>query len=346
VKQAEANVAVVGADQQPALMLATCAVSPARAPTQIVHLAENVVPVDVPEGVWVLDTGASNHMTGTRSVLTQLDEGVQGTVRFGDGSQVDIHDIGSVVMEDRHKQHKVLTNVYFIPALKSNIVSLGQLEEKGFKVVLENGKMCVYDQDRALLISTPRTANRLYTIKFGLVSPVCLLANSEDVAWRWHARFGHLNFRALRDLSCRGMVEGMPTVNRVEKICDGCILGKQHRKAFPQASDVRASQGLQLVHADLCGHISPKTPGGCSYFLLVVDDYSRYMWVEMLKAKDQALDYFKKIKQRAELESDRKLKALRTDRGGSSLPNFSQFFAMSRELNTTPQLHILLSRME
>jgi predicted ATP-dependent serine protease len=70
VKQAEANVAVVGADQQPALMLATCAVSPARAPTQIVHLAENVVPVDVPEGVWVLDTGASNHMTGTRSVLT------------------------------------------------------------------------------------------------------------------------------------------------------------------------------------------------------------------------------------------------------------------------------------
>ena len=66
----------------------------------------------------------------------------------------------------------------------------------------------------------------------------------------------------------------------------------------------------------MCGHITPKTPGGCSYFLLVVDDYSRYMWVEMLKTKDQALNFFKKVKQRAEVESDNKLKALRTNRGG------------------------------
>jgi hypothetical protein len=57
-----------------------------RGPTQAVHLVENVVPIEVPDGVWVLDTGASNHMTGTRTALTQLDEGVQGTVRFGDGS--------------------------------------------------------------------------------------------------------------------------------------------------------------------------------------------------------------------------------------------------------------------
>jgi len=44
------------------------------------------------------------------------------------------------------------------------------------------------------------------------------------------------------------------------------------------------------------------------------------MWVEMLKSKDQALDFFKKIMKRAEVESDNKLKALRTDRGESSHP--------------------------
>jgi len=143
-------------------------------------------------------------------------------------------------MQGRHLQHKVLTDVYYIPKLKSNIVSLGQLEEKGFKVVLENGKMCVYDQERALIIAAPRTANRLYTVKFGVVPPVCLLAKFDDEAWRWHARFGHLNFRALRDLSCKRMVDGMPTVNRVEQICDGCVLGKQHRILFPQASNCRA----------------------------------------------------------------------------------------------------------
>jgi len=71
----------------------------------------------------------------------------------------------------------------------------------------------VFDQECTLLISAPRTANRLYTVKFGLVPPVCLLAKSDDVAWRWHARFGNLNFRALRDLCCKRMVDGMPTVN-------------------------------------------------------------------------------------------------------------------------------------
>jgi len=112
------------------------------------------------------------------------------------------------------------------------------------------------------------------------------------------------------------MVEGMPIVKQVEQVCDGCLLGKQHMKPFPQASKFRARKGLELVHTDLCGHITPKTPGGCSYFLLVVDDYSRYMWVELLKTKDQALDHFKKVIRRAEVESELKLKALRTDRGG------------------------------
>jgi hypothetical protein len=342
--QAEANVAVGGGVHGGVLMMASCDVR--REVSQFVHLTEKVVPIDVPEGVWVLDTGASNHMTGTRSVLSQLDQSVRGSVRFGDGSRVEIEGIGSVLMEGRHHEHKVLTNVYYIPKLKSNIVSLGQLEEKGFKSVLENGRLCVYDPDNILLISAPRTANRLYTVKFGLAAPICLLAKSSDEAWRWHARFGHLNFRALRDLSSKSMVEGMPIVEKVEQICDGCVIGKQHRFPFPQASSFRAEKGLELLHADLCGHITPPTPGGASYFLLVVDDCSRFMWVELLKTKDQALECFKKIKQRAEVESECKVKGLRTDRGESLPLICSHFSVMSKGSSTILQLLILHSKME
>jgi hypothetical protein len=172
----------------------------------------------------------------------------------------------------------------------------GQLEEKGFKYVGENGRLCVYDQERILLISAPRVGNRLYLANFGLGSPVCLQAQTVDKSWRWHTRFGHLNFRALSDLNAKNMVAGLPTVTRVEKVCDGCALGKQHRVPFPQMSSYRVEKVLELVHADLCGHSTPKSFGGASYFLLVVDDYSRYMWVELLKSKDQALECFKKIK--------------------------------------------------
>jgi hypothetical protein len=180
-------------------------------------------------------------------------------------------------MEGRDHQHKVLTNVYYIPKLKSNIISLGQLEETGCDVRLNNDKLTVVDSEGNLLISAPRTSNRLYTLKNAVVSPICLHMNLEDQAWVWHARFGHLNFRALHDLGSKGLVDGMPVVDRVEQVCDGCTLGKQHRKPFPQQSSFRASQGLELVHADVCGKISPPTPGGKQYFLLVVDDCSRYM---------------------------------------------------------------------
>lgn len=78
--QPEANVVIGGGDHSGALMVATCDIE--EEPSQV-HLTEKVTPVLVPDGVWVLDTGASNHMTGNRSVLSQLNEGVKGSVRFG-----------------------------------------------------------------------------------------------------------------------------------------------------------------------------------------------------------------------------------------------------------------------
>jgi hypothetical protein len=177
------------------------------------------------------------------------------------------------------------------------------------------------------------------TVKFGLSAPVCLLSNTEHKSWQWHARFGHLNFRALHDLSSKKMVDGMQTVKKAEQVCDGCVLGKQHRKPFPTVSSFRAEKGLELVHADLCGQITPKSIGGASFFILVVDDHSRYMWVEMLNTKDQALDCFKKIKQRAEVELGGSLKALRTDRGGEFTSNLFSVFCSQfgiKHYTTTP----------
>ena len=60
----------------------------------------------------------------------------------------------------------------------------------------------------------------------------------------------------------------------------------------------------------------PPTPRGNKYFILVVDDYSRYMWIELLKSKDEAHTCFKRIQTMAEAEGNCKLRAFRSDRGG------------------------------
>ena len=78
---------------------------------------------------------------------------------------------------------------------------------------------------------------------------------------------------------------------------------------------------LELVHGDLCGLITPATASGNKYFLLIVDDFSRYMWLEVLKSKDEAFRYFKKIKAHAEMQGNAKLRAFCTDRGGEFTSN-------------------------
>jgi hypothetical protein len=142
----------------------------------------------------VLDTGASNHMTGWREALASLDMTVRVTVRFGDGSLVEIEGISPVMLQMKQVGHKVLTEVYFIPKLKSNIVSLGQLEEGGYEIVIKKGFCNVYDTKHTLLARAPRVKNRLYLLKTQLATLVCLVSKADDVSWLWHGRYGLLNF--------------------------------------------------------------------------------------------------------------------------------------------------------
>ena len=65
------------------------------------------------------------------------------------------------------------------------------------------------------------------------VTQVNLQAEVKDENWLWHLRFGHLNFGGLNLLHRKGMVNGLPFIEKPDSICEGCILGKQHRETFP-----------------------------------------------------------------------------------------------------------------
>jgi hypothetical protein len=112
------------------------------------------------------------------------------------------------------------------------------------------------------------------------------------------------------------MVRGLPCFYHVEQFCDVNVLIKQRRLPFPQQSSFRAKERLELVHGDLCGPVTPATPGGRRYFLLLVDDLSCYMWVMVLGSKGEAANAIRRVQVAAEAECGRKLCVLRTDNGG------------------------------
>ena len=265
-------------------------------------------------------------MTGSINKFAEIDTDIKGSVKFGDGSAVEIQGRGSVLFKCFTGAHRILTDVYYIPMLRSNIISLGQLDENGCKIMVEGGVMSILDRNRKLLIKESRSRNRLYMLHITPTHPECLLTRSKDEAWCWRARYGHVNFNSLKILSQKQMVHGLPKIEHEDRICDGFLIGKQRRNPFPTVTKFRAELPLELWHGDLCGPITPATHGGKRYFLLLVDDCTRFMWQVLIRSKDEAFEAFKKVKAAAEMEKNSKLKALRTDSGGEFTSNeFKQY---------------------
>ena len=137
-------------------------------------------------------------------------------------------------------------------------------------------------------------------------------------AWLWHKRFCHQSFQTLQGMIRGDLVKGLPQFRNLDEVCAHCILGKHSRASF-SSSAYRALSVLELMHMDICGPISPQTLGGKRYFFLIVDDYSRCMWVALLKEKSEALEKFKRFKSMAEAKKEVKIKFVRSDRGGGGI---------------------------
>ncbi|XP_047309826.1 uncharacterized protein LOC124913276 [Impatiens glandulifera] len=155
---------------EPALLMAISEEIP---PINVVMLNEMKLTPEIIEAkndetsrdAWFLENGASNHMTGDKEKFFELDEAVTGKVKFGDGSTVQICGKGSIMFECKNGDQWLLEGVFFIPSLKSNLVSLGQLTETGHRVVMDGEEIEVFPKNPSCLImKVRRTHNRL--IKF------------------------------------------------------------------------------------------------------------------------------------------------------------------------------------
>ncbi|GAU25732.1 hypothetical protein TSUD_216620 [Trifolium subterraneum] len=275
---------------------------------------------------------------GHKDWLFNFDETYCDSVKLGDDSRIAVKGKGNVKLCINNVVH-VISNVYFVPGLKTNILSIDQLQQKQITVIFKNDMCKVYHDDKGLLFSTEMTNNRMYIVTAQVISTMCLMTNKQESALLWHNRYAHLSFKGLNTLSKKQMVKDLPVFEEMDESCVDCLSGKQHRDLIPKQSNWRASEKLELIHSDICGPINTQSNGGIRYFITFTEDYSRKTWIYLMKEKSSAFEIFKVFKAMVEKESGASIICLRSYRGGEYTSNAFNDFA-TNVMNRSPALSV------
>ncbi|KAK2984424.1 hypothetical protein RJ640_014830 [Escallonia rubra] len=148
-----------------------------------------------------------------------------------------------------------IRDVLLVPELDQNLLSVGQLLEHGHKLDFEGNGCIIYDnrKPRQLVKKIRMESNRTFPSTLKYVRDVAMKAHIVEDSRLWHKRFGHLNFQGLKlHFQKKKLVQGLPTTEDKHGVCEGCALGKHHRRPFMKEVARRAKGKLELVHTDVC----------------------------------------------------------------------------------------------
>ncbi|GKE28498.1 retrovirus-related pol polyprotein from transposon TNT 1-94 [Tanacetum coccineum] len=228
---------------------------------------------------WIIDSGGSFHMTPRKDFLFDLKEFNGGTVLLGDNRACAIMGIRKVRVQLKDGLSFVLENVRDEGFFDGFVRNYYVYSLDGWA---ESGEASVGIQEK------------------------------ESLAHVWNKRLGHISEAGLHELERRDVLRNKG-LGKLE-LCENCVLGKWTRVSFGRGQ--HTTEGvIDYVHADLWGPSRVESMSGCRYFLSIVDDYLRRVWLHFLRHKNKAFSKFKEWKQLVGNQTGRKLKKLQTDNG-------------------------------
>ena len=104
-------------------------------------------------------------MIGRKDWLIDLDESIKKNVRFTDNNTVKAEGLGRVLIHRKDGKRSLINEVLYVPTMHNNLLSLGQLLEKGYKTMLEDHHMKIFYQKVRMIIKAPVSSNMTFKIE-------------------------------------------------------------------------------------------------------------------------------------------------------------------------------------
>ena len=149
---------------------------------------------------WYLDSGCSNHMCGDKSLFYEMDSSFTESVKLGNDSKLGVQGKGRIRFEVKDILFTI-PEVFYVPELKNNLLSLGQLQEKNMTVLIKHGICKIFHASKGLIIESKITQNRMFCVHARCSSDEkkllpshtasslkCLSSATTDPSQLWHCR--------------------------------------------------------------------------------------------------------------------------------------------------------------
>ncbi|KAK1629066.1 hypothetical protein QYE76_003381 [Lolium multiflorum] len=271
---------------------------------------------------WVFDTGSVAHICNSKQELKNkrrlLKDEV--TMRVGNGSKVDVIAVGTLPLHLPSGLVLSLNNCYFVPALSMNIISGSCLMQDGYSFKSENNGCSIFmnnifygrapEKNGLFLLDLDSSDTHIHNIDAKRIKL------NDNSTYMWHCRLGHIGVKRMKKLHTDGLLESLDfeSLDR----CEACLMGKMTKTPFSGIME-RATDLLEIIHTDVCGPMSVASRGGYRYVLTFTDDLSRYGYIYFMKHKSKTFEKFKEFQSEVENQRNKKIKFLRSDRGGEYL---------------------------
>lgn len=257
-------------------------------------------------------------MTNDRSFFSAMKKDVAVEVTLADGTKTMSAGCGNGVLfginGDGNRVAITLENVLFVPSLEGGLISVRKLALKGFSVVFEVNR-CQIKSPNGGVVAVGETVSNQYKLT---MAEQCSLAvtgkHSLLYQHTWHRRIGHRDADVIGLIKTKDLVCGLEVKECDEQIvCECCLEEKLPRSPFPTLTERKSKKSLDLIHTDLCGFMENRTPSGSKYLMTMIDDFSRFCVVFLLKSKDEAATKIKEYVRWAETGFRRKPRIIRSD---------------------------------
>lgn len=270
--------------------------------------------------VWLLDTGASFHLTNNINHFCKFKELCEPIIlTIGNGDTITGIAKGDIEIEcfDGSKWNPcILHDVVFAPKLGDfNLFSWGQSSGKGLALISDSKGTRIVKESTNKTIVTAEKIKTTYklNIRFKANYSNLVLTVREANLSLWHRRLGHINVRKIMEMSKHGIlprIEG----NVDDFMCDGCLKGKMTRQPFKTVQRREYEVG-EVMHADLQGTMEVPSIGGSRYALVIKDDKSQFRTVFFLKFKSNSFNSIEAYVGYVKRVTGAEVKVLRTDNG-------------------------------